>query len=277
VVEELEAAFIAELVGALALPMGRVEGWLDHFTLGPRDVFLEAPRGWQNKEVLPWRFNRAWSYLRRPFVRTHDGKVKYTVGHVAAALENVMMLLTTGRYRARSPELRRVLGKITLRPSREFVDQVANAMQSRGFEVRTHVSKIGRLKLERARGESLGDVDVLAVHRPSRRILAVECKDFQTDRMPHEMSTDLQELFTGRSRRDGRRREPSAQDRHLARHDWLLAHQDDVVRWLGDDDAPEAWTIEAVMVLSRALVTPYLGHARLPVWTLRQIRSGEVV
>jgi len=276
VVEEVEATFVAGLAEALALPIGRVEKWLEHFALRPRDIFLKAPPGYQDFEVLPWRFNRAWSYVRRPFVRTRDGRVKYTVGHVAAALENVMMLLTTGRYRAQSPELRRVLGKITQRPSREFVDEVANAMQSRGFEVRTHVSKIRRLKLERARGQSLGDVDVLAVHRPSRRILAVECKDFQTDRMPHEMSTDLEELFTGRSKRDGQR-EPSAQDRHLARRDWLVAHRDDVVRWLGEDDAPETWTIEAVMVLSRALVTPYLGHARLPVWTLRQVRSGEVV
>lgn len=275
VVEEVEATFVAGLAEALALPIGHVEKWLEHFSLRPRDVFLKAPPGYQDYEVWPWRFNRAWSYVRRPFVRSGDGNVRYTVGHVAAALENLMMLLTTGRYRAQAPELRRVLGRITQRPSREFVDQVANAMKSRGFEVRTHVSKVGRLKLERARGQSLGDVDVLAVHRPSRRILAVECKDFQTDRMPHEMSTDLEELFTGRRKRDGQR-EPSAQDRHLARHEWLVAHRDDVVRWL-EDDAPETWTIEAVMVLRRALVTPYLGHARLPVWTLRQVRSGEVV
>ena len=153
-------------------------------------------------------------------------------------------------------------------PSRAFVEEVGRVLKERGLIVSTHVSKVAGMRIEAERGRSLGDVDVFVAHKSKRRVIAIECKDLQLDRMPHEISSDIRDLFIGSSSK------PSAQDRHLARLAWLRERQDDLVKSLVGV-SQRGWRIDAALVTSRALVSPYLGRARMPVWTLRQLRRGE--
>ena len=107
---------------------------------------------------------------------------------------------------------------------------------------------------------------MLAADVATRRIRTIECKNVQL--MPHEIRSDLHDLFVGTPD------SPSAQARHLARLAWLEAHLADLAAWLtGIQD--RSWTVEAFMVVSRALVSPHLGKAQMPVRTLRQIKLGE--
>jgi hypothetical protein len=268
VVSVSRKAFLTSVATRLGWSEAAVEGCLSHFTLSPRARFIEPPAPYRNADLWPWIFNRGLSYVRRPFIRRPDDDICFTPGHLSQTWTNLMVLLTTGRFKARTPELRAAMDHYVQAPSRAFAEEVGRVLKERGLIVATHVSKVAGMRIEAARGRSLGDVDVLVAQKSKRRIIAIECKDLQQDRMPHEISSDIRDLFVGSSSK------PSAQDRHLARLAWLRARQDEVVKWLVGA-SPKGWRIDAALSTSRALVSPYLGKARMPVWTLRQLRRGE--
>jgi hypothetical protein len=270
-VVEPRSSLVEHLASRLEWPAAAVESLVQHFVLEPRAAFLTAPEPYKSSDVSPWRFNRGLSYLRRPLVRTPDDSIFFTPGNVAKSAENLVQLIVTGRYKAQTEELRARMDAFNQGPAREFVADVANTLEARGFITRTHVNKIGKQRIEKATGHDAGDVDVLAADRTRRRIFAIECKDLTPDRMPNEIRADLEMLFIGSP---GKKEKPSAQAKHLTRLRWLREHHDEVVAWLLGERG-ESWTIEAAIVTSRPLVSRHLGFAKMPVWTLAECRRGE--
>jgi len=111
---------------------------------------------------------------------------------------------------------------------------------------------------------------VLCLDAVGGRIIAVECKDFQMARVPNEVRADLEELFisTDRSR--------CSQEKHLRRIAWLSEHQAEVVPWMGGP-AGCNWQVAGAFVFSLTLISPVLGHARLPVVSFRDLRNGAAI
>jgi hypothetical protein len=115
----------------------------------------------------------------------------------------------------------------------------------------------------------LGDVDVLCVDVAARRILAVECKDFQMARMPHEVRADLEALFISTASKR------CAQEKHIGRVDWVRKNAALVLSSMGVDDQGVQWTVQGAFAFSVSLISPLLGRAKLPVMTLDELRDPE--
>jgi hypothetical protein len=69
--------------------------------------------------------------------------------------------------------------KVASASSDSFNDEVAQAFSERGLLVRKNAVKFGHVRLADRKGNSLGDVDVLCCEVHCRRLIAVECKDFE--------------------------------------------------------------------------------------------------
>ena len=256
-----------------SLDESKLDSAFSQLILFPRTAFLQPPPGFERTDIWPWRFNRALSYVRRPLVRSAgaDGSMElhFTPGHLYRSSKNLVNLITSGRLKARSKSLAAAMGAFTKAASDEFNDSVAAALAERGFQVRPQVAKIGKEKIADAKGNTLGDVDVLCLDVGKRRIVAVECKDFSMARMPNEVSADMNALFVSSERRR------CAQDKHLMRLEWLKAHVDLIAAWLGCGATVGPWSVEGAFVFSVPLISPLLGKTRLPVWTVHEIRDGR--
>ncbi len=261
-VSMLAENWVAMAAESLGWSNEKVRTCLGHFSLSPREEFLCAPL----IDVLPWKFNRGMSYVRRPFLRTNSGGLFYTPGHVDVAVRNLFVLLTTARYKARTSTLASAMSLFAQHAPAGLVVAVGNVCEQRGLVVRKNVKKIGRVRIESARGRSLGDVDVLVANLQERRITAIECKDIQLDRVPHEIANDVQALFISKN---------CAQDRHLARVEWLQQNLASVLEWLEVDADAGGWQVAGALVFSRPLASMHLGVAKLPVWTFRDVRQGR--
>ena len=161
------------------------------------------------------------------------------------------------------------MGAFTQIASDEFNYEVADTLTRRGFLVRTQVSKIGKERISDGSGNTLGDVDVLCLDVPNRRLFALECKDFSMARMPNEVSNDMDALFI--SSKEKR----CAQDKHVARVEWLKGHLSIVVTSVCGDVKEAHWSVEGAFVFSVPLISPLLLKSRLPVWTLQDLRDGR--
>ncbi|MGH2615917.1 MAG: hypothetical protein ACRDJC_11800, partial [Thermomicrobiales bacterium] len=138
-----------------------------------------------------------------------------------------------------------------------------------GCQVRTQVKKIGRLPIERVRGQTLGDIDVLAVDVERRRILAIEVKALAPARTPWELGHQLSELF--RATRDRK----STVQKHSERTEWLRAHKADVLSWFRvSAGAEDEWTVEPLIVLDKESASPYLTTSTVPVTTYHRLRQA---
>ncbi|PYS91705.1 MAG: hypothetical protein DMF64_11520 [Acidobacteria bacterium] len=214
---------LEELIDALAdglkWPREKITSALDLLSLGPRADFLKPPTPHPNWSVHPWRFNRSFSYVRRPFLRRATKgvtEVLWGPRHLYVAWINLMNLCLDGRLiETRSKEMREVMGEINVKRGDAFNNRVADMLEANTkLVVRRKVKRIGRLPLAMP-SRPLGDIDVLVADRRRRRLMPIECKDLAVARTPHEMDNEITNLFHGHGRRK------SYIEKHQNRVRWL--------------------------------------------------------
>lgn len=245
-------------IGAAAVAKGvaqaDVERVLGDIVLEPRPSYLAPPAPFTKTDVWPWLFNRRLSLIRRPVVARGQELVFGFRGLLGAARQ-VLMLVSEGRLPfPASKEMKDFQAKFSQEASDDFVDRVATMLTGAGYDTKKKVERFGPFKLESVPGQTLGDVDVLAVDVPNKILWAIECKNIAFAKTPRELFSELREL-----------EEPThgLVVKHKRRAAWMEAHLTDVVTGLSLPDA--GWRVIAVMTVSEPLPTPHIRQLELPV------------
>jgi hypothetical protein len=125
-------------------------------------------------------------------------EVLWGTRHLFAASRYFFGLVTNGRLQAESVGLKRMMTAQRTAEAREFNDSVAQLLnEHRDSLVRMRVTKFGRTRIEKARGELISDIDVLVADRRRRQLLLIETKDLAVARTPAELAHELRELYRG--------------------------------------------------------------------------------
>jgi len=252
------------------LSEAELQALLSNFALYGRAEFLKPPAPAVHTDVFPWRFNRSLSYIRRPLLiwtRSEGEYVVWANGHLIDVFENLAGLCRNGRLKAASRKMVEAMGVQTNLAGRRFSDAVGNSIEGHpDFVVRRHVKKIGGHHLSRGSGESLGDIDVLALDIRRRRVWTIEAKNLAVARSPHELRNEIAELLgtaTGKS---------AAADRHRERTQWLRDRLPDLLASLDiRDGEPRRWKVAPLIVTESDLFSARVAKAAIPVISLRQL------
>lgn len=250
------------------LPRDRaeIERVLELLTLMPREEFFPAGKA---QEVYPWRYNRSLSYVRRPFLLVEDpagDQVVWGSRQIDSAGSNLADLCYGGRLKASSKPMKEFLSHTRNRTAEEFNDEVAAVLDAPPTIVRTRVKKFGRLRMERAPGQEIGDVDVLEVDPVRRRVRVIETKDFQLARTPAEMHNELVNLLVGTAV------EPSAVAHTLERAAWISSNLPLVLESVGVSSSGQ-WAVTPLIVVDETLMTPYLRGSPVDVISIDALRD----
>lgn len=264
--------FAERVAQDLNWPLDKVSDALDMLSLSPRENFLNPDAPFRGEDVYPWRFNRALSYLRRPFLIRHRGdaqtpvtEVLWGIRHLNSFWKNIITLCRKGRLKARAPEMIKLMGEFNRQRGDKFNDSVADVFaRDPRLIVRKRVKKIGSLRLKGSKGD-LGDIDVLVVDQRRRRLVPVECKTLALARTPYELSGEIVNLFHGTDDKK------SILELHGQRVQWVREHLTAVLDWLGVNDG-RRWKVEPLIVVDRELFTPYLRNSPIPIVPLEEIR-----
>jgi hypothetical protein len=176
-------------------------------------------------------------------------------------------LATNGRLAADSVELKRVMTARRSAEAREFNDRVALLLdEHRDSLVKTRVTKFGRTRIEKARGQLISDIDVLVADRRRRQLLLIETKDLAVARTPAELAHELRELYRGE--KGG----TAAVDRLLEVATWVQERRQQVLDSLGlpTKDA-KRWRVRPLVVVDQELLTPYLYEVTVPTFSYRSL------
>jgi hypothetical protein len=244
----------------------RLGTMLDFLSLGPRQTFWIAPDGYVKQDLYPWRYNRALSYMRRPFLnRTHNGSTEIVWGmrHVRAAQRFLVDQCTSGKLKAKTGQMRSFMNGLRDAQGEVFNKQVFaffNALG--GLSVKSRVKKVGSL---RDLNDHLGDVDVLVGDPIRHRVLVAECKDMSAARTPYEMANEIRELFVGSAAKK------SIVDKHRARTDWVKSHLGDVLAYL-NLARDKRWKVLPLIVVDQPLAAAYIRESPIQVVSFEELK-----
>ena len=149
--------------------------------------------------------------------------------------------------------------KVAQRHDREFEDEIGAMFDAtEGMIVRLRVTDVGRLKLARANGDVIGDIDVLAADTQRRVVYAVDTKHLAVARTPIEVARELRGTF----KTEGRTADI---DRHLERAAWLDAHLADCLAWLRIDGDARTWRVEPLIVVDVEVLAAFIEELPMQV------------
>jgi len=262
---------INELSQSLGWEARKVELGINLLTISPRPDFINPPGA--KEKSYPWRFNRAWSHLRRPLVRTGcepDSVTWWGNRHVIHALRNLTQLCLGGRLKASSLELKQVIGRWREREAKAFEESVARIItEMTGVPAKVRLKKVGKCRLLGG-GQDLGDIDVLAVIPQRCVLLPIECKNLALARTPAEIQHQLEELVHGSSD------ESSTIEKHLARTQWVENNLDEILMQCFSIQRKGRWKVKPILVSDSELHAPYIESIPFPVLSIETLKKMPV-
>jgi hypothetical protein len=265
---------ITELSHSLGWEARKVERGINLMTIGPRADYLNPPG--TKEKAYPWRFNRAWSHLRRPLVCTGykpDSVTWWGNRHIIHAVRYLTQLCLGGRLKTNTAVLKQVIGRFRKQEARAFEESVARIFtEITGVPAKVRLRKVGKRRII-AEGQDLGDIDVLAVIPGKHVLLPIECKDLALARTPAEIEHQLEELVYGSSD------ESSTIKKHLARTKWIENNLDEVLMLCFSIQRKGRWKVKPVLISDSELHAPYITNIPFPAWsieTLKKMAAGEL-
>lgn len=261
--------FISDLSRSLNWSSEKVEQLLDLLSSSPRPDFLEPGDDYRREDTYPWRYNRALSYLRRPFLircpPNEQAEVLWGIRHLQGFWKNMIGLCTEGRLKARTEGMRRIIGELNVVRGERFNARVSSLFsQSSGLVVRSKVKKIGSKRMFDAQGD-LGDIDVLVADKKLKRLLVVECKDLALARTSFEMACEITNLF------EGTEHKKSIIQVHERKTAWIQKNLPKVLEWLGINGI--GWKVQPLIVVDREMLTPYLKGTPIPIVAFEKLKD----
>jgi hypothetical protein len=212
-------------------------------TLSEREEFLMKVEGYQFSDTFPWIFNRELSFIRRPII-SYGEYFYFGVRNIIHMKKYIYQLIKEARLKTSSNVMKKLESDLANILGEKFNQEIAQIVSRlSNLEVFTEVKKINDRKIIDSDKNELGDIDVLAINRKSRKIFIIETKNFNYARNPFEISKELEKVFTGKK---------SFVKKHLKRFDWVENNFDDLKVEYHLDDGN--WKVIPMFIISEYLI-----------------------
>jgi hypothetical protein len=234
---------------------------IDYLSITNRGKVDKLPEGYDYVDIMPWRFNRMLSFLRKPIVivdseKSLESKVVYW--GVRNLLDSRIYLagqFYSDRLRVfENSNVKRLLGKFANERGEALVKKIKNSIDPDGLIIENDVFIGPSYSLKN--NIDIGDIDILIIDTKKKIIFSIECKSMSPSRNIKEMIEEVQKLFGSNS-------EMGWIDKHLRRHEWLLANRDQLSNKYKIDVSD--FEIKSVFVTNEDMLTPYLRKQKLPI------------
>lgn len=171
-----------------------VEKVIGDITYCPREDYLKLPKGFDKEDAYPWRFNRRYSFNRRPVLKRGEDLLwgNRQLYHMS---EYIIELIYSGKFKAKSDTMKVLCGKIVKRKGADFNELIYQMIcDMNAFEVHSNVKKINGKRIAE-NGCDLGDIDILIIDKVSSKVIAAEVKNFHFSRNPREINIEYEKMF----------------------------------------------------------------------------------
>ena len=231
-----------------------IKSVLDDITYKERGNYLKLPKGYDKEDAYPWRFNRQYSFMRRP-VLVRDESLIWGKRHLYQSVEYVHDLVYSGKFKAKSEEMKSLTGKITKNRGAVFNELIVQMIRDMNyFDIFPNVKKVNGKRIAENGGD-LGDIDILLIDKVEKRVIVTEVKNFRYSRNPREINQEYMKMFVDE---EGK---PCFATKHEKRKRWIEDHIQDVIREYNLDG--EKWNVTALFIVNQPLVSQHLYNENI--------------
>ena len=233
-----------------------ISGVFEDICLTEREEFLKLPPRFRKEDVYPWRFNRAYSFNRRPVILRGSSMI-WGNRQLYHMLMYVTDLIYDGKISTKNDKMSTLIGKISDDRGRRFNKLIVDILSDMNvFVIDSNVDKINKQPVADEKGNTLGDIDVLIIDNDKQQIYVTEVKDFNFSRNPYEIQQEYQRMFV-----DGKKK--CYATKHARRVAWVKEHITDVKAHYKLSDV--AWNVCGLFIVSKPLISTHVYHQKLEV------------
>lgn len=232
---------------------------VEFLSLRARGKVDKLPAGkYEFIDIVPWRYNRILSLLRKPLVIVDEGGKSTAYWGVRQTLQcrmTWMQQLLSGRFRSSDgSEVSKAIGKFANERGDELVKAVVESIDPSNLIIDTDAYIKPKAPLNHT--EDIGDVDVLIIDQANKILYSIECKSMSPSRNVKEMIEEVTKLFGENSSDKG------WVEKHMTRHAWLENNLALVGRVYKVDLT--GFKVKSFFVTNEEMLTPHLRRQTLP-------------
>lgn len=228
----------------------------DDICLSERDNFLKLPSKFRKEDVYPWRFNRAYSFNRRPVIKRNN-MIIWGNRQLYHMLMYVTDLIYEGKLSTKNNKMSALIGRISDDRGRRFNALIADILlDMKVFIIDSNVDKVNKQSVADEKGNTLGDIDVLIIDKEKKSIYVAEVKDFNFSRNPYEIQQEYQKMFV-----DGKKK--CYATKHARRVEWVKKHIQDLKMHYNLTDVK--WNVYGLFIVSEPLISTKVYHQSIEV------------
>ena len=243
-------------------------------SLQARSKFLEAPDGYDQQEVYPWRYNREFSFIRRFIVREIDDNGKmyliFSQRNAILSFKQLSYLLVTGQLHVSKNDVHitKVIGKYSQEKGTAFNCQVRDFLKDntdlKVVEYDVRITNDCPFYADK----NYGDIDVLAFDTQTKVVYNIECKDTVMAKNMYQMYDEIGK-YLGLNEKGKKK---ALVWKHFHRHEWLIHHKTDLANFLKVKDVKD---VKSIIITSHVLPVSYLRGdiSPLPIASYRALKQ----
>lgn len=257
VISILEDELIVELKRNMEGAENQVERGLEKLRFDYNPTIISDQTGYTNSDYFPWKYNRDFSYARRPFVvtDTKEGRRYYWgMRHCLAAGKYLQQLLNSGRLTHGGSKISSLLGEINKKNGKQFRNTVVEWLKCNTqlfvWDNEVTMRPGGHFDTDK----DYGDCDIVAFDQASNQVYNIECKRTEAARNIHQMKNEM-DTYLGRN---GQKRKIA---KHMERDIWLQANLNQVKILVGAVEQPK---VKSLILTSELIPTRYLRSVEIP-------------
>ncbi|MBW1297780.1 YecA family protein [Aquimarina litoralis] len=261
--EELKIEFTEKVITAFIKVM----------CISTRNGILNFPNGIRKEEFYPWRYNRLYSYIRKPLIKLiREDEVFYCWGarHMLNSVSNLLHSFYDGTLRTENAlNINNLIAERLVVKGSEFNDKVYNWLKEN-----SKLEIIGKDKWIKPKGFfhseiNVGDIDVLGIDHSKKIIYSIECKNTSQAKLPYEYHSEMMKYFG----KEGSKKEGLI-TKHVNRDNWLKENKDKVVLKLG---VTRAYVIKSIIVTSNFLPSKLIKRPVLETYSLWEVKKNKLL
>ena len=219
-------------------------------------------------EIFPWRFNRKYSYVRRPILKMKNENNSYTfywsARHIDMASDNILALFHNGALKVENNKkaINKLLAKRNNIKGKEFREEVFDWLtKSPNLKVIPYEVKIKENGMFNA-DRNYGDVDIMAFDIKNKILYSIECKNTKQAKIMYDFQNDLKNYFEKQI------------PKHLNREKWLKKNINDVLQVFKIER--NNFKVKSVIISSYQLPIKFMEKTKIPIYSLNEIKMNSI-
>ncbi|WP_024771538.1 hypothetical protein [Aquimarina macrocephali] len=226
-------------------------------------------------EIFPWRYNRKFSYIRRPVLRIKNNDNSHTLfwsmRHLDSASKNLQAIFHNGLMKVDSKykNINSLLAERNNIKGKEFREDVYEWLnENTSLEVIPYEVKISDRnyisedKKVLKSDKNYGDVDILAFNHSSKTIFSIECKNTKQAKIMYDFQNNIKNYIQKQL------------PKHINREKWLKNNKSQLKKVF--DLSSENYKIQSVVISSFQLPVKYLHKVSIPIYSFNEVKENHI-